>query len=109
MGERLERAKASLSGKKKNSRGTRLAESVITGVGSFLKTKPRYIVTVPKGRSFGKAFYTVQSGVEPITFTKKKDAVAYQKLLKASTKELSSDIVRHEITDDGYFVGEENV
>lgn len=64
----------------------------------------RYIVSIPKGRSFGKYFYTVQSKTEPMTFTKKKDAENYQRLLKASTRELTSDIVRHEITDDGYFV-----
>lgn len=66
------------------------------------------MVTVPRGRSFGKFFYTVQSSVaNPVTFTRAKDAQAFKRLLKNSTGEFESDIVRREITEEGYTVSEE--
>lgn len=49
-------------------------------------------------------YYTVQSPLDPVTFTKKKDATAFSKLLLASTAEVKSDIVRREVTDNGYEV-----
>lgn len=106
MGAKLEQVKASPSGKKTNSKGSQLLANVIAVVGSYLKGKRpvRYVVSVPKGRAFGKAFYAVEPehAIVSMTFTKKKDAEAFQKLLKVSTREMQSDIVRREITDDGY-------
>lgn len=101
-----ERRKASQSGKTGSSVSSPGKGSVIAKVASFLKRqpKPRFAISLPKGRSFGKFFYTVQSPIEPVTFTKKKDAEAFSKLLRASTAEYESDIVRREITDDGFYV-----
>jgi hypothetical protein len=94
-------------------RGKRVSSAILLGlvnvtvrVASWLRNSQpkRYIVSLPKGRSFGKAFYTVQSSLNPVTFTKKKDAEAFKKLLEASTASYQSDIVRHEITDKGYML-----
>ncbi|MCA9333850.1 hypothetical protein KC963_02280 [Candidatus Saccharibacteria bacterium] len=98
--------KASQNGKKASLVSLHRLVDVIARGGSYLKTKKpaRYIVSVPNGRSFGKAFYSVeaQEAITTLTFIKKKDAEAFKKLIKSSTSELSSDIVRHEITDEGY-------
>lgn len=59
---------------------------------------------IPLGRPIGRVYYTVHSELDPMTFSKKKDAVAFSKLLSVSNLELKSDIVRREITDEGYEV-----
>lgn len=49
-------------------------------------------------------FYTVQSTIEPVTFTKKKDAEQFKELLNKSTGVYQPDIVRREVVDEGYNV-----
>lgn len=79
---------------------------MIAKVVSWLKPRenPRIVFKLPLGRPIGKVYYTVESSLDPITFSKKKDAVAFKKLLLISNLELKSDIVRREITDNGYEV-----
>ena len=79
---------------------------MIAKVVSWLKPKEnhRIILKIPLGRPIGKVYYTVESELDPLTFNKKKDAVAFKKLLLVSNRELKSDIVRREITDNGYEV-----
>lgn len=70
------------------------------------------MLKVPKSKPIGDVFWTVQSPIEPVTFTKKKDATAFAKLLHTSTNSLKSDIVRREVTKEGYeptYNGSENV
>lgn len=89
------------SGKKANLVSTPSREGVIARVVSYLKpkSKPRFVFKVPLGKPIGKVYYTVQSSFDPVTFTKKKDATAFSKLLLMSTAEVKSDIVRREILD----------
>lgn len=68
------------------------------------KDNPRIVFKIPLGRPIGKVYYTVESELDPLTFTKKKDALALKRLLLVSNRELKSDIVRREITDNGYIV-----
>jgi hypothetical protein len=100
--ERLE--KVLLSGKKVNSASTPKKESVISRVVSYLRVDltPKYIIKIPLNRPIGKVFYTVQSTIEPVTFNKKKDAEAFKKLLAVSTGEIKADIIRREVTKEGY-------
>lgn len=79
---------------------------MIARVVSYLKpkNKPKIIFKIPLGKPIGRVYYTVQSPLDPVTFTKKKDATAFSKLLLASTAEIKSDIVRREVTDNGYEV-----
>lgn len=58
----------------------------------------------PKGTRIGKVTYTVESEFDPITFNKRKDAEAFKKLLAMSTVGYKSDIIRREVTDEGYMV-----
>lgn len=73
---------------------------------SFLKGEEskavRYVLRIPKNFPIGNVFYTVESSIEPVTFTKRKDAEAFKKLLAQSTLIIKSDIVRREVTDEGY-------
>lgn len=80
--------------------------SVITKVGSYLKNQkaPKYILKLPLSKRIGKVFYTVQSTIEPVTFTKKKDAECFKELLNKSTGIYQPDIVRREVVDEGYNV-----
>lgn len=55
-------------------------------------------------KPIGKVLYTVESAYEPVHFTKRKDAKQYQELLARSTAEVKADIVRREVTDEGYEV-----
>lgn len=68
------------------------------------KENRRIVFKTPLGRPIGKVYYTVESELDPLTFTKKKDALALKRLLLISNRELKSDIVRREITDKGYIV-----
>lgn len=99
-----ERKKDLPSGKKASSAGLRRLGGVIATAAFFLKKqrKTRYILKIPKTKPIGKVFYTVQSTIEPVTFTKHKDAKHFQHLLLVSTNSLSSDIVRREVTNEGY-------
>lgn len=101
-----EQKKVSPNGKKENSASSPAKGNVIARAVSFLKRKPKaqYIVKIPKGRPIGKVIYTVQSPLEPVTFNKKKEAVAFSKLLESSLAGHKSDIVRREITNDHYCV-----
>lgn len=94
------------SGDPKNSEPLPRKGSVITRVGSYLKRQkqPRFVVKIPKNKPIGKCIYTVQSAYEPVHFNKRKDAEAYKKLLAQSTAELKADIIRREITDEGFEV-----
>lgn len=65
----------------------------------------RYIIKIPKNRPIGKVFYTVESTIEPITFYKRKDAECFKELLnKKATSSYNADIIRREVTDEGYHV-----
>lgn len=101
-----ERIKGLRSGKKENSANTPRRESVIARVVSFLTptSKPRIVFKLPLNKPIGKVYYTVESELDPVTFKKKKDALTFKKLLSISNLELKSDIVRREITDNGYEV-----
>lgn len=55
-------------------------------------------------KPIGKTMYTVQSAIEPVTFNKRKDAEYFKKLLIQSTGIEKADIIRREVTDDGYDV-----
>lgn len=91
-------------GKKKNLRVLLLLVSVIAEVVSFRKQRPRYILKIPLTQRVGKVTYTVESAVEPVTFNKRKDAEAFKKLLAISVHGYKSDIVRREITDEGFYL-----
>jgi len=101
--------KALQRGRQKNSSGTHRVDRAIARVGSFLKKErsPRYVVKIPKGRTFGKVLYSVRAVTDTKTFTKLKDARDYQRLLRSSTAEMQSEIIRREITDEGYTISEE--
>lgn len=80
-------------------------ESVIARVVSYLRNKPRVEYgkyKTPRNKPIGKPTYTVQSTIEPITFKKRRDAVAFKKLLQDSTNSIKGDIVRREVTDEGF-------
>lgn len=44
----------------------------------------------------------MQSDLDPVTFLKRKDAEHFKKLLAVSVAGIKSDIVRREVTDEGY-------
>ena len=98
--------KGSANGKKVNSASLPKRESVIAKVASFLKrerTQVRYIIKIPLNRPIGKVFYTVESTIEPVTFYKRKDAECFKQLLNnAATNHYNADIIRREVTDDGF-------
>lgn len=74
-------------------------------VASLLKSKSRvrYKVRVPLNKPIGKTSYVVQSTIEPVTFYKRKDAKLLKELLnKAATQNYKADIIRREVTDEGY-------
>ena len=72
-------------------------------VGLLRKSKShRIVLKVPVKWGSNKVFYTVQSNLDPVTFTKRKDAEAYRKLIKLSTGEYKGDIIRREVTEEGY-------
>lgn len=89
-------------GKKKNSSLLSKLVNEIVRVGSLKKNK--IVLKIPLGKPIGKVYYSVESELDPMTFKKKKEALAFQKLLLVSTSELKSDIVRREVTDKGYEV-----
>jgi hypothetical protein len=78
--------------------------SEIIGGGLFQRQRPIFRVKVPMNKPIGKVLYTVESAYEPVHFTKRKDAKQYQELLARSTAEVKADIVRREVTDEGYEV-----
>jgi hypothetical protein len=97
--------KGSLNGKKKNSPASPRGESVIAKVASFLRRERqvRYIIKIPLNKPIGKVFYTVESTIEPVTFYKRKDAECFKKLLNtAATNHYKADIIRREVTEDGF-------
>lgn len=102
MAESKEQKRGSQNGKMANLASTLKIEGVIARVVSYLKpkNKPRFVFKVPLGKPIGKVYYTVQSEIDPVTFKRKKDAVAFCKLLSLSTLELKGDIVRREIVDN---------
>lgn len=61
-----------------------------------------HILRIPKGQPLGKVYYTVQSELNPVSFRRRAHAELFKKLLAVSVNPLKSDIVRREITDDGY-------
>lgn len=89
-------SQTNLSRSQKTARGTR-------GVALFKIVIPKRGGEPPL-KGFGNVTYQVQSEIEPVTFKKRKDAVAFQKLLLASEHKYQSDIVRREITKDGYYL-----
>lgn len=93
-------------GQKVNSMPWSRVVPVMAKVVSYLKMqrKPTYILKLPLSKRIGKVFYTVQSTIEPVTFTKKKDAEQFKELLNKSTGVYQPDIVRREVVDEGYNV-----
>jgi hypothetical protein len=77
---------------------------VMRKVGSFLRRRPnpRYVLKIPRGVTIGNEFWTVQSELNPVTFTQEKQAKSFARLLSKSTNRLRSVIVRREVTDEGY-------
>ena len=107
MGVLKEVERVLLNGKRENSASTHKKGSVISRVGSFLSSlgggkSPRIIVKIPLNRPIGKVFYTVESDKDPVTFNKRKDAEQFKKLLAVSVAGIKSDIVRREVTEEGY-------
>lgn len=68
------------------------------------KTKLKFNFKFGVSPRIGQVTYTVQSPIEPVTFHKLKDAKAFQQLLALSTNAYKSDIVRRELTEEGYEV-----
>lgn len=94
-------------GKKISSVAMRRVVRGMIRAGSYLKpvkARGRRVEWNETKRSLGKYFYTVESPIEPVTFTRKRDAESFKRLLKNSTAEYRSDIVRREITKEGYHV-----
>jgi hypothetical protein len=58
-------------------------------------------IELPSGGEVGVT-YTVVSTLNPVTFRKKGDALKFKALLKNATTPIPSDIVRREITKDGF-------
>lgn len=98
--------KGLLSGRRVSLVGLRKPGSVIAKVGSYLKReKPvAYILRVPKGKPVGNVTYAVDFGLVSVNFRTKKKAEEFQRLLSHSIEEYESDIVRREITQEGYFL-----
>ena len=74
--------------------------------------RSRYVLRIPKTKPIGKVFYTVQSTIEPVTFYKRKDAETFKRLLNQSSTGLyQADIIRREVTEEGFIptYGDENV
>lgn len=94
--------KGLLNGKMANLASTLKNVLVTAGEGFYQKNKPRYILTIPKNKPIGKRYYTVNSHLDPVTFAKRKDAEAFKKLLANSINPVKGDIVRREITEEGY-------
>lgn len=95
--------KVSQHGKKIGSLLSRARESVTSTVASLKETdRPKVVLKLPLNKRIGKVTYTVESSLNPVTFTKRKDAEQFRSLLEASVHGHKSDIVRREITDEGY-------
>lgn len=94
--------KGSQHGKKRNSKSSWLRDLVTRRGSSSKKTK--YVFTFPKTAKLGKVTYTVESRFDPITFSKRKDAVEFKRLLSSSVVGYESSIVRREITDEGFIL-----
>lgn len=79
---------------------------MIAKVASFLSRErtqyQRFVIKIPLNNPIGNVFYTVESELDPVTFLEEKDAKALQRLLRKSTLALKSDIVRREVTDEGF-------
>lgn len=100
-----EQIKGSVSGSQVNSVSTPRKGNVIARVASYLKRQPKvhYIIKIPKTHPIGKVMYTVESTIEPVTFYKRKDAELFKRLLnKTATQDYKADIIRREVTDEGY-------
>lgn len=77
---------------------------MITKVGSFLKHKPqiRYKIKMPT-KPIGKVSWMVtMEGCKPITYATRKDAKALVDLVAVAG--LKADIIRHEVTEDGFYL-----
>ena len=71
----------------------------------FLRRHPRVrpIIKIPKNKPIGKVYWTVESTIEPVTFSKKKHAEAFKKLVnREATVNYQAAIIRREITDRGF-------
>lgn len=80
-------------------------ESVIVRVVSYLKGRrvvKVHVLRFPKTYPIGRVFYTVHSELDPVTFNKRKDAEAFKKLLALSSHGYKADIIRREVTEEGY-------
>ena len=99
--------KDSQSGTKVSSVSSPKKDSVIVRVGFYLKNVgkrkvPKYIFKIPKSKPVGSVLYTVQSAYDPVTFTRYDDALHFRALLSKSVNDIKSDIVRREITEEGF-------
>lgn len=89
--------------------GTLISGYVMEKVASYRKT--RVVVKPPKVSNVAAPIYKVTAELPQYSlyFGKRKDAECYKKMLAKSGSQIKSDIVRQEITDDGYHVeGEQN-
>ena len=102
------RKKVSQLGKTDNSASLPRRGNVITRVVSFLKPSKKKVlrIKIPKTHRVGKVTYTVQSQIEPVTFSKQKNAKLFKHLLEVAG--YTPDIIRREVTDEGYEVTYEN-
>lgn len=92
--------KGSLLGRMIRSVGT-LRAGLGTAVAGLSRKKPVPIVRIKKGIRIGKVVYTVHSFIEPVTFTREKDAKAFRELLNSkATVDYNAAIIRREIVDD---------
>lgn len=101
-----------LRGKMASLVSTLRRELVTAKVGFSRRNQPTYTVRMKKGKPLGKVLWTVQSRIEPVSFHRKKDALAFAELLNdKATVGYNADIIRREIEDNGFILthGEENV
>lgn len=106
MAVKPEQKKVSRSGKTVSSVSSPRKGNVIARVVSYLRGEPaiRYRLLIPKGRSVGKVLYAVEFGIVTTTFTSRRDALTFKQLLLLSVESYQSDIVRREISDEGFYL-----
>ena len=78
---------------------------MIARVASFLNKRPQvwHVLKIPKS-NLGTVFYTYESRLDPITSNKRKDAETLKRTLLLATHPIKGDIIRREVTDEGYNV-----
>lgn len=69
------------------------------------------MIKIPNNKPIGKVLYTVESRLDPITFTRRKDAYLLKSLLNDSASNIQAEVIRREVTTEGYIptYGDEHV